>query len=197
MEGEVLELTWAGKREKGKSQTIEGGGGEGSPVLFQNQYVLSLSPLLHFSDLRFCPLCLPSLTSQEDEPPAPVPSQHGAGGGSSPLGREGSDSQRERPWWGPAWHSSACKVAAAGRGDPSSRCRMVLKPSLYSRRPGPSTCSSAKSWHRNRCKLSPVLRPWPHTALQVCLTGTSSSKSMEYRLSLSPLPPTPWPFAQY
>lgn len=55
------------------------------------------------------------------------------------------DSQRDKPWLGPARHSSACKVVAAGRGEPSSRCRMVLKPSWYSRRPGPSTCSSANS----------------------------------------------------
>ena len=110
--------------------------------------MVCLVPLLSASLLKS--QLMSSLPSQPhllyEDPQHPLPAC--ADDGPSRPGRGGSDSQRERPWWGPPWHSSACKVAAAGRGDPSSRCRMVLKPSLYSRRSGASTCSSAKSWDR-------------------------------------------------
>lgn len=47
---------------------------------------------------------------------------------------------------------------------------MVLKPSLYSRRVGPSVCSSANSLERKEHESSHLLMPWPHSAPQVCLT---------------------------
>lgn len=202
MEGEGLELTWTGKVRREKVKRPKEEGKRAALYFFGIGMSRPSHPCFNFSNPGFRLLCLPGLTSPRMNPPplhwspALVPSQPGADGRPGPPGREGCDSQRERPWWGPAWHSSACRVAAAGRGDPSSRCRMVLKPSLYSRRTGPSTCSSANSWHRKGPKSSPLLKPWPHTALQICLTGSSSSESVQYRPSLSPLPPPPQPFVQ-
>lgn len=63
---------------------------------------------------------------------------------------------------------------------------MVLKPSLHSRRLGPSACSSANSWERRGHRSSPPLVPSPHTLPKVCLTGSSSSKNAKYRPSLPP-----------
>ena len=168
--GEVLELTCTARARR-ESKDLRRRG-RGPQLSSQNWYVLfpliSASP----SQIRVDILCLPSWFLPALPlgcpvppgwlpvlfPPSPVPAR----------GLGGHDSQRERPWRAPAWHSSACKVLAAGWGEPSSRCRMVLKPSLYRRRPGPSACSSfssAKSWEEKGRESSSLLVPSPRTSV--------------------------------